>query len=94
MLVLDCFNQNLHSSPGGITLFTFRAVWSRGYKTFFMLNSAVHETLNAHTHKISRNTAFFQDQPRMLFFLLIHVNMPTIVGILTFMSSKNFAQPS
>ena len=26
----------------------------------------------------------------MLFFLLIHVKMPTIVGILTFMSRKNF----
>ena len=28
--------------------------------------------------------------PRMLFFLLINVKMPTIVGILTFMSRKNF----
>ena len=27
---------------------------------------------------------------RMLFFPLIHVKMPTIVGILTFMSGKNF----
>ena len=26
----------------------------------------------------------------MLFFLLINVKMPTIVGILTFISSKNF----
>ena len=26
----------------------------------------------------------------MLFFLLINVKMPTIVGILTFMSKKNF----
>ena len=26
----------------------------------------------------------------MLFFLLINVKMPTIVGILTFMSRKNF----
>ena len=32
------------------------------------------------------------DKPRMLFFLLINVKMPTIVivGILTFMSRKNF----
>ena len=30
------------------------------------------------------------DKPRMLFFLLINVKMPTIVGILTFMSKKNF----
>ena len=30
------------------------------------------------------------DKPRMLFFLFINVKMPTIVGILTFMSRKNF----
>ena len=30
------------------------------------------------------------DKPRMLFFPLINVKMPTIVGILTFMSRKNF----
>ena len=29
-------------------------------------------------------------KPRMLFFLLINVKMPTIVGILTFMCRKNF----
>ena len=28
----------------------------------------------------------------MLFILLINVKMPTIVGILTFMSSKNFME--
>ena len=41
-------------------------VWSRGYKTFFMLNSVEHA-----------------------FSPLINVKMPTIVGILTFMSGKN-----
>ena len=40
--------------------------WSRGYKSFFVLNST-----------------------SMKFFLLINVKMPTIVGILTFMSRKN-----
>ena len=30
------------------------------------------------------------DKPRMLFFLLINVKMPTNIGILTFMSRKNF----
>ena len=30
------------------------------------------------------------DKPIMLFFLLINVKMPTIVGILTFKSRKNF----
>ena len=30
------------------------------------------------------------DKPRILFFLLINVKMPTNAGILTFMSTKNF----
>ena len=65
---------------------------ARGYKTFFMLNSAEHEILNTHKCKISRNSAFFSGlgKPRMLFSPLINVKMPTIVGILTFMSGKNF----
>ena len=33
---------------------------------------------------------FGSDKPRMLFFPLISVKMPTIVGILTFMRWKNF----
>ena len=40
--------------------------WPRGYKTYFILNSAEHDI-----------------------FLLINVEMPTIVGISTFMSRKN-----
>ena len=40
---------------------------------------------------MSRNSAFLgPDKPRMLFFPLINVKMPTIVCILTFMSRKNF----
>ena len=55
-----------------------------------MLNSAKHEILNAHKHKISRNAAFLGSyKPRIIFFLLINVKMPKIVGILTFMSRKN-----
>ena len=62
---------------------------------FFMLNLAEHEILTAHKYKTSRNTVFFficsgSDKPRMIFFLLINVNMPTVVGILTFMSRKTF----
>ena len=39
--------------------------------------------------KVSRNLAFLgSDMSRMLFFPLINVKMPTIVGILTFMSRK------
>ena len=42
--------------------------------------------------KISRNSSFFagSDELRMLWFLFIAVKMPTIVGILTSMSRKNF----
>ena len=55
---------------------------SRGYKKI-MLNSAEHEILNVHKYiKISRNSAFLcSDKPRIQFFLLINVKMPTIVGI-------------
>ena len=43
------------------------------------------------SRKISRNSAFLgSDKPRMLFFMLINVEMPKIVGILTFMRRKNF----
>ena len=72
-----CFPENRASCP-------------RSYKTFSMLNSAEHEILNAHKYKkISRNSTFLGlDKPRMLFFLLKKVKMPTIVGILTVMSRK------
>ena len=65
---------------------------TRGYKTLFMLNSAEREILNAHKYKYTKKFSFFQAQikPRMLFFLLINVKMPIIVGILTFMSRKYF----
>ena len=57
-----------------------------------MLNSSEHEILNAHKYKNIKKVSFFlgSDKPRMLFFLLINVKMPTIVDILTFMSKKNF----
>ena len=62
-----------------------------------MLNSAEHEILDAHKFKYIKKFSFFQvlDKPRMLFFLLMNVKMPTIVGILTFISrKKNHAQLS
>ena len=65
----------------------------RGYKTFFMLNSAEHEILNAHKYKTIKKFSFVlgSDKPRMLSFLLINFKMPaTVVGILIFMSRKNF----
>ena len=70
----------------------YNGTWPPGYKTFFMLNSAEHENLNAHKYKNRRKlTALLgSDKLIMLFFLFINVKMPTIVGILTFMSRKNF----
>ena len=66
--------------------------WPRGYKTFFMLNSIGHEILNAHKYKNIKKFSFFQTQiSRECYFCpLINVKMPTIVGILTFMSRKKF----
>ena len=57
-----------------------------------MLNSGEHEILDAHKYKNIQKSNFFlgSGKPRTLFFLLINVKMPTIVGILTFMSRKNF----
>ena len=41
----------------------------RIYKTFFMLNSAEHEILNAHKYKNIKKCGFLgPDKPRMLFF--------------------------
>ena len=61
-------------------------------KLFFMLNSVEHKIVNAHKYINIKKFGFFSgsDKPIMLFFLLINVKMPTIVGILTFMSWKNF----
>ena len=57
-----------------------------------MLNLAEHEILNARKYKNIKKFSIFSgsDKPRMLLFLLINVKMPTTVGILTFMSGKNF----
>ena len=55
-------------------------------KINFMLNSVKHELLNAHEYINIKK--FSSDRPILLFFLLINVKMPRIVGILTFMSRK------
>ena len=54
--------------------------------------STENEILNAHEYKNIKKFGLFlgSDKPRMLFFQLINVKMPTIVGIFTFMSRKNF----
>ena len=56
-----------------------------------MLNSVEYEISNAHKYKnIGKKISIFLSsyKPRMLFFLLINAKMITIVGILTFISSK------
>ena len=60
--------------------------------TFFMLNSTEHEISTAHKSKMLKKVDFFIafNLSDMLFILLINVKMPTIVGILTFMSRINF----
>ena len=61
-----------------------------------MLNSVQHEILNAHKYKNIKKFGGWGGgglgsvKPRMVFFPLIHVKMPTTVGILTYMSGKNF----
>ena len=49
-----------------------------------MLKSAEHEILNTHKYKKYQEILHFSgsDKSRMLFFLLINVKTPTIVGIL------------
>ena len=56
-----------------------------------MLISAEYEILNARKYKYIKKFSFLSgsNKSRMPFFLLINVKMPTIVGILTFMSKKN-----
>ena len=54
-----------------------------------MLNSVEEEILNAYKYKNIKTLGFLgADKPRILFFMLINVKMPTIVDILTFMSKK------
>ena len=65
--------------------------WLRGYKRFSILNAAEHGILNAHKYKnIMKSALAGSNKPRMLCFLFINVKMPTILGILTFLSRKNF----
>ena len=54
-----------------------------------MLNSAEHEFLNASKYKNIKKFSFLQAQiSQECNFLLINVKMPTVVGILKFMSWK------
>ena len=57
-----------------------------------LTHSVEHGISNAQKYKNIKKFSFFScsDKPEMLFFPLINVKMPTIVGILTFMSRKKF----
>ena len=55
-----------------------------------MLNSVEHDILNAYKNKNIKKFSIFEAQiSPECYFPLINVKMPTIVGILTFMSRKN-----
>ena len=60
--------------------------WPRGYKTFIHAISTAHKKLKY--RKV--NTLLALSLSDVVFFILINVKMPTIVGILTFMSRINF----
>ena len=80
----DALTRREHHAEYILQLFYYVLLNNKGpcYKTFFELNSAEHEILNARKSKNIK-------QSGMLFFLLIRVEMPTTVGISTFMSRKN-----
>ena len=65
---------------------------ARSYKKNFILNSAEHEISDAYKCKNIKKFSFFSgsDMPRMSFFMLLNFKIPTTVGILIFMSRKNF----
>ena len=57
-------------------------IWARDYKSVFMLSSAEYEILDAYRYIGYQEIKHFSasDKLRMLFFLLIKVEMPTIVA--------------
>ena len=71
--------------------FYYLEAWSRGYKTYFMLNLTGPAISTAHRHLMPKYTYFLPHKLSVVVFnLLINVKMPTIVGILTFMIRINF----
>ena len=63
--------------------------WPRGFKTFFMLISSTKFQLLIST-KIPTKKFLALSLSDVVFIMLINVKMPTIVGVLTFMSKINF----
>ena len=64
--------------------------WARGYITFFMLNSTEHEISTANKNYPQIKKYFGLNLLDAVLIMLINVKMPTIVGILTFMSRINY----
>ena len=59
------------------------------YPLKYRQETKLDEILVAHKYKNIKKFGFLgSDKPRMLFFPLINVKMPTIVGIATFMNRK------
>ena len=69
-----------------------KMIRARGYKTFFMLNSAENEICSAYkkVNTSNFNLSSCTAELNMRFFLPINIKMPTTVGILIFISRKNF----
>ena len=66
--------------------------WSRGYKTFFMLNSAEHEILTAHKYWNRINGMFSFKLQKPVMYPADKCWNATIVGILTFMSMLSWVE--
>ena len=59
-------------------------------KLFFILNRILKFQLLIKTKVLKKNTFLSSKLSKSIFIMLINVKMPTIVGILTFMSMINF----
>ena len=67
-------------------------VWSRSYKTLFMLNSTEHEISTAHKTKIPTEKIILAlSFPDVVFIMLINVKMSTLVDILTYYEQDKFS---
>ena len=65
-------------------------IWPKGYKTFFHAHLNWAWNFNCSKNKIAKNIDFLAFKLSDVFIMLINVKMPTIVGILTFISMINF----
>ena len=61
-------------------------------KTFFMLNSIMHEISTAHKNENAKKYRIFLafELPDVVFIMLIKFKMPTIVGMFKFINMFNF----